>query len=94
MARHCPRGKRLVCGLTDVEIAKASGLSVPTVRRIASLKSWRTLKIDVAHRFAKACGHDLLRPRRSLQYLTSWVNRGIGFKHLSHWDYKRLKARL
>ncbi len=65
------------------EIAKLAGLSVPTVMRYARMKSWSGIPIARAHAFACACGHDLLRPNKTLKYLLHAARRNKKqFTHL------------
>lgn len=79
--------------LNTMEIAKASGLSVATVKRYARLRSWSTVPIARAQAFASACGHDLLRPNRNIKYL-KWSERtGRGFGYLGK-EAKRRFAKL
>lgn len=69
--------------LTADEIAKKSGLSWATVMRYSRLQSWARIPVTKAQAFAKACGHDLLRPKESLKYLAEAVQHKGGFAHLS-----------
>lgn len=72
-------GKRI----TTAEIARRAKLSIPTVNLYAKARSWKGIKIGQAERFARACGHDLLRPRRNLQYLMRFIKTGRGLAHLT-----------
>lgn len=72
--RHC---------LTNQEIARRSGLSLKLVRKISHLPSWTSLRVGVAEDFARACNYDLLRPRRSLQYLARVKRNSSGLSHLN-----------
>lgn len=69
--------------LTTSEIARRAGLSATYTRRVTRLSSWRSVDIGTAHAFAAACKHDLLRPRRSLQYIARFLKTGRGFAHLN-----------
>lgn len=83
-------GKRV----TTPEIARRARLSINTINLIARRDTWAGIKIGVAERFATACGHDLLRPRRTLQYLRRVGVTGRGFKHLTKQQLRRLIALL
>lgn len=48
--------------LSHSDIAKASGIARSTVAKLSSLTSWKGVAIDVADRFAAACGVNLLTP--------------------------------
>jgi len=66
------------------EISKEAGLSMRKTRWIARQGTWRPVKIGDAMRFAKACGVDLLRPRKSRFYLMRiWLRGPRGIRHLS-----------
>lgn len=69
--------------LTSDEIAEAAQMSKLTIYRYSRKKSWAGIPIGAAERFAKACGHDLLRPRRNLQFLARFIRTGRGLAHLS-----------
>lgn len=77
LARH--NGRRV----TSQEIATKAKMSRLTVIRYSQMKSWKTIPVGVAERFSRACGHDLLRPRRNLQFLARFVKTGRGLSHLS-----------
>lgn len=69
--------------LSILEISAASGLSACCVKNISRLSSWRGLSLEDCLSFSQACGHDLLRPRRNLQYVSHFLRTGLGFSHLS-----------
>jgi hypothetical protein len=64
------------------EIARESGLSEATVMRYARMRSWDSIPIGKAVAYAQACGHDLLRPSKSIKYLTIAARNPNGFAHL------------
>jgi hypothetical protein len=64
------------------EIAKSSGLSVPTVMRYARMQSWAGIPLARAQAFALACGHDLLRPNKTMKYLSRTAGKKKPFAHL------------
>lgn len=80
------RGRRI----TNKQIAKASGLSLAMISRISRKPSWKTIPVGIAQRFAEACGHDLLRPRRNLQYIARFIRTGRGFKHMTEREQTKL----
>lgn len=51
------------------DIARESGLSVGYVSELSGKKSWRGIPIDVATRFAAACGVDLASPGPTIEFL-------------------------
>lgn len=55
--------------LSPREIATRSGIPLRTVERISGKIMWDSIKVGVAHRFALACGVDLLRQSRTKNYL-------------------------
>lgn len=55
--------------LSTREIAKRSGIPVATVGKISKLKSWATVPIGVAEKFAKACGVNLSQPSKTIKWL-------------------------
>lgn len=75
-------------------IARASGLSAYAVECIARLPSWRGLSLENGLAFSKACGHDLLRPRRNLQYVSHFLKTGRGFSHLNASQLKQFAKAL
>lgn len=75
-------------------IARESGLSVYAVECISRLTSWRALSLENGLAFSKACGHDLLRPRRNLQYVAHFLKTGRGFSHLNKSQLKQFAKAL
>lgn len=65
------------------QLAVETGLHVMTIQRYARLRSWSTLSIRNAEAFAIACGHDLIRPRKTIQYLRWHARTGKGFGYLN-----------
>lgn len=51
------------------DIATASGLSKTKVAELSLKRSWEGVPIEQVEAFARACGVDLLRPKRALEYL-------------------------
>lgn len=70
--------------LSPREIAAKAGIPLRTVERISGKVMWDSVKIGVAHRFALACGVDLLRPNRTLNYLrTTTRQAAVPLPHLN-----------
>lgn len=68
---------------TSAQLACACGLSIPTVKRIARLRSWGSMRVRDAQVFATACGYDLTNPYTSAQGLAAKCEIGLVFPHLS-----------
>lgn len=73
------------------DLAKASGLSVWTVRNLSLRKNWNGLNIDVIEAFASACGVNLLcagerfyeaRRRGSVRFKTANPNQRAYYARL------------
>lgn len=70
--------------MTTEQIARISGLSLMTVKNISRLRSWSSVKVDVADRFMIACGVNPLQQRRHIAYLKRTLNDSkTGFRHIS-----------
>lgn len=74
--RMPPRLCRLVArerhgrkGLSLRQIAQRSGLSLACVSELSRRATWRGLKIETVEAFSRACGVDLFRLRRHVQFL-------------------------
>jgi len=63
ICRLMARNDRRTAPLSVREISQRSGLHQRQVKRLSNLHSWQTVRVDVAFRFASACGVNLLRPR-------------------------------
>lgn len=50
--------------MTNRDIAKVSGLSVATIKRLYALDRWDSVPIKTAFLFSMACGVDLMRLQR------------------------------
>lgn len=55
--------------MTDRELARRSGLSVTTIALMSREKTWNRFAVATVDAFARACGVDLIHPRRQLDYL-------------------------
>ncbi len=60
------RGRK---SLSNAQIAVLASISKNTVHRLSNRTSWSGFTIDVIMRFSKACGVDLLKPKRQMDYL-------------------------
>lgn len=80
--------------LSVLAIAHASGLSACCVKNISRLSSWKSLPLEDCLAFSRACGHDLLRPRRNLQYVSHFLKTGRGFSHLNASQLKQFAKAL
>jgi hypothetical protein len=78
LARH--KGKRRA--LTTGEIAKKSGLSPSTVKFLSRQRTWDRVTVGVAVKFSEACGVDLLRQKRSREYLRVAMSLPGGLAHI------------
>lgn len=92
LVRFLARDNRRLLSLT--EISERAHLPVKAVRRIARLYTWDSPPLAASEAFAAACGHDLLRPRRNLQYLMRFLRTGRGFAHLSTRQLAQFKRML
>ncbi|HYF35178.1 MAG TPA: hypothetical protein VD994_07830 [Prosthecobacter sp.] len=59
------RGK----ALTRKQLAARSGLSEWFILFVSRLEKWDEVSVSSAQAFSRACGVDLLRPRRVLEYI-------------------------
>lgn len=57
--------------MSSAEIAERSGLSRAHVSKLSKAQTWSTVTMDVADRFATACGVDLAKPNRTLKWMRS-----------------------
>lgn len=55
--------------MTLADIAEKSGLPVKTIQRISKKARWDDIPLAVADKFALACGVDLLRIRRHVEFM-------------------------
>lgn len=69
--------------MTLPEIAKAAGLSLRKVERIAPRLTWKTVRILDADRFASACGVDLINQAAARSYLARQRQVRQVFSHLT-----------
>ena len=69
LVRAVARSKNGRHPMADAEIARRSGLSKDSVRRISSLTVWDTIGVITVDRFTAACGVNLLHVRRHVDYL-------------------------
>jgi hypothetical protein len=53
---------------SNKDLSKDSGIPLTTLRRICEKKTWADVPVGMAQRFSVACGVDLLRQTRSLEY--------------------------
>jgi len=77
MCRIMARKGRGMKPLSNADIAGISGLNHAYVSQLSLKRSWTGIRMDVADRFARACGVDLTRPAPHLRWL-----RMAGMKHL------------
>ena len=52
--------------MTNREIAKVSGLSIGTIKKLSRRLTWNQTTTEVVWRFTLACGLDLRRPREAI----------------------------
>jgi hypothetical protein len=69
-------------GLTDHEVAAASGLPVADVKRLSYLTSWDNVSNHDTRRFLSGCGCDLFTPRH-YKTLSQYRRRTSKFVHLT-----------
>ena len=55
-------------GKSPSKLSKDSGIPLTTLRRLCEKKSWSDVPVGLAEKFSQACGVDLLRQTRSLEY--------------------------
>jgi ribulose 1,5-bisphosphate carboxylase large subunit-like protein len=70
--RYCRLYARKLNGrrpLSHAEIAKLANISKAYVAELSFRDSWKGVSVDVADRFARACGVDLLHPGPAVEYL-------------------------
>ena len=53
---------------SNKELSAESGIPLTTLRRICEKKSWEDVPVGLAQKFSTACGVDLLRQTRSLEF--------------------------
>ncbi len=66
--------------MTLSEIARASGLSLRQVKLMAHRATWRGSRLETVDALAQACGVDVLRPKRHVDWFkrrkkTAWRGR-------------------
>ena len=54
--------------ISNRRLSENSGIPLTTIRRISVRTSWDDVPVAMAQRFSVACGVDLLRQNRSLEY--------------------------
>lgn len=64
------------------EIARESGLSARSVKRLSRRTTWRQIRVGVAFSFANACGVDLMDP-------DPIIDRMRGGRDRAHWKHNR-----
>lgn len=91
IARTRTNGLRRWAPRSHAEIAELSQLPRSTVASISTRISWAGIPIEIADRFAAACGVDLNQPGRHLRWL-----RTARFQHLAQGNaqQRRFFARL
>lgn len=62
------------------DISRASGLSLRQVKIMAHLATWRGTRLDTIDALTQACGVDVLRPKRHIDWFkrrkkTAWRGR-------------------
>ena len=62
---------------SNKQLSESSGIPITTVRRLCLKKSWDDVPVGIAQKFGMACGVDLMRQTRSLDYF-----KRRKFKHL------------
>lgn len=74
--------------LSHLEIAERAGLPKSTVADLSFKTSWADVRLDVASRFAAACGVDVLRPASQLYFFRrrrkAYLLRGGGHQRRMH----------
>ena len=65
------------------EISRASGLSYGAVLRLSVKKSWANVPPERIDRFCRACGVDMLKRGRTMQYIRRVLNLPNGYRLLS-----------
>jgi hypothetical protein len=69
VCRLLARKERGRLPLSHAEIARASGLSMATVSALSFRLDWSGVTVDVADRFARACGVNHLAAERQLEFV-------------------------
>lgn len=75
--------------MSTEEIAKKSGLSAGTIKFISRQRTWARIKVENAVRFSEACGVDLLRQKRSREYLRVAMKLPGGLAHIINLPNKK-----
>lgn len=75
LCRAAARDASRTRAMTVHEIAVASGLNERTIKRLSNRVSWSGVDVDVAFRFAAACGIDLLKLPQISRRKVTWTNR-------------------
>ncbi len=55
--------------MSHLEIARGSGLAKATVAELSFKRTWAGVPVATVSRFSQACGVDLERPRRQIDFL-------------------------
>lgn len=74
--------------LTDVEIARAAGLTADRVFILQNMTSWNDISIVEAQKFLVGCGIDFCN-RRQMDRTRAYLPRS-GNKHITSWKYLRM----
>ena len=68
--------------LSTNTLAEKVGVSPTYIKTLSRMWDWRGTPVEIVEAFCAACGHDPLRPRRSLAFLRRFRKTGRGFEHL------------
>lgn len=90
LCRAAARDATRTRAMTVHEIAVAAGLNERTIKRLSKRVSWTGVDVDVAFRFAAACGIDLLRLTRVTRRKVTWTNRlAMHPELIAQWELHR-----
>jgi hypothetical protein len=64
---------------SNKQLSELSGIPLTTLRRLCQKKSWDDVPVGLAQKFSMACGVDLMRQTRSLDYF-----KRRKFKHIKN----------
>jgi hypothetical protein len=74
MCRLLARSRNGLKPLSNADIANKAGMARATVDKLNKRQSWDNIPMEIAFRFATACGVNLLNPRPRARVLCSQVN--------------------
>ncbi len=69
ICRYVARKKHGLEPMSHADIARKSGLSRSFVASLSKRKTWKGIPVNVIDSFSRACGVDILVPKRTIEFL-------------------------